>query len=197
MAEIESVDERYIGRGRRRQEQPETVQARPEKRGFNDYFGGTAEREPDLPNYGEQIWYRIRLDGKWVRAIVLDPAQEGLEDTVGARQLHLAIDQTHLFQTITGGIRQPDGTLEGDDDPDRRLAASRLAWRLNVVEGLERGEWQREKPANADAQYEHELQAKAAQVAMRREMAMDGGLTATHRGKMPKAPAWSLGGGVK
>ena len=38
---------------------------------------------------------------------------------------------------------------------------------------------------------------KAAQVAMRREMAMDGGLTATHRGKMPKAPAWSLGGGVK
>ena len=150
--------------------------AKTTRSSYTELFGQGEFSDPTLPKAGTQIYYRRRFDGKWIRAVVLDPAREGMDEPMGFRTLHLAVDLADVYRQIS-----PAGSPDGVP-----LASSPLGFRQNVIEGLERGEWQIEKPEAADEQFEAEQRRKQDQAAMRREQAQEGGLIATHRGKLPR-----------
>jgi hypothetical protein len=147
------------------------------KRSYNDYFGGTPDDDPSMPHAGDRIWYRNRFNNEWIAAVVLDPAVEGMDEPIGYRSVHLAVDLSRQYR-----MTSPAGDPRGIP-----LAASRVGYRMNVVEGPEPGEWQREKPEGADERYRREQELKEQQAADRRQMAAEGGLFATqHVGQLPR-----------
>lgn len=102
------------------------------------------------PEVGTDVWYRLRPYGEWVKAVVVDRIGDAvLEPPLEGDSVHLRIELSRK----------------------RHNSASNVGHRLDVPHGTEQGQWDYEKPKNADRAFAREQALERERENIRRSLA--------------------------